>query len=138
MLVVGTRLDVTVSVGEACTLSVVAEEKAVDAVAVRLGEGLRGARGVAGIHQAELARRLGVPPNYVNRWEAGGRRLDIETIEQAEQVMSVPRGTVLRLAGYVSDGDLLDLGSLDAAAQRSIRAILREFKAVDSDGSDAP
>lgn len=117
-------------------MSAVAEvEKALDLVAVRLGEGLRGARTAAGVSQAELARRLGVAPNQVNRWEAGGRRLDLETIQQAEELMSLPRGTVFRLAGYVDDDGLLDVSTLPMWASKAVRAILRDLH-VEGDGSD--
>lgn len=112
-------------------------DKALDPVAVRLGGGLRGARLAAGVSQAELARRLGVAPNQLNRWEAGGRRLDLETIEQAEQRLGLPRGTVFRLAGYVEDAGLLDVATLPAWASKAVRAILRDLS-VDGDGADGP
>jgi transcriptional regulator with XRE-family HTH domain len=105
-------------------------EKALDPVAVRLGEGLRQARTIAGCNQRQLARMLEVPPNYVSRWETGVRRLELETIERAEQVMQLQPGTVFRCAGYVKD-DSIDLGSLDPAAQTAIRAILRAFGSGD-------
>lgn len=113
-------------------------ERPSDDVAVRLGAGLKETRTRVGISQAELARRMStpgelVPPNYISRWEAGGRRLDVETIERMERLLGVQRGTVWRLAGYVED-DALDLGSLDPAAQKAIRAILRAFE----DGSGEP
>lgn len=109
-------------------------EKMTDEVAIRLGRGLREARARAGITAAELARRLSaaglsdtsIPPNYVSRWEAGGRRLDVETITMAEQVMKLRAGTVFRLAGYVDDGDLIDVGTLPPWSQRSVRAILKD------------
>lgn len=103
-------------------------EKPLDPVAVRLGEGLRASRAIAGVNQRELARLLDVPPNYISRWETGVRRLELETIERAEQAMKLQPGTVFRSAGYVDDGDQLNLGSLDPSAQRAIRAILREFE----------
>lgn len=119
-------------------MAVAAAEKPVDVIAVRLGAGMRRAREIAGVTQAELARRLSVPPGYVNRWESGGRRLDIETVEQAEQLMSLVPGTVLRCADFVDDGELIDLGSLSSEAQRAIRAILREFEAVNGDSTNGP
>lgn len=114
---------------------VVADDGKVDGVAVRLGEGLRAARAIAGINQRELARLLAVPANYVSRWETGTRRLEIDTIEQIERAMGLQSGTVFRLAGYVSDGSLLDLGSLTSESQRAIRSILREFE-KDNPASD--
>jgi transcriptional regulator with XRE-family HTH domain len=118
-------------------------ERALDPVAVRLGDGLRQARTIAGCNQRQLARLLDVPPNYVSRWETGVRRLELETIERAEQVMQLQPGTVFRCAGYVEDNGL-DMGSLDPAAQKAIKAILRAFggdtsgEAVRRDGDDGP
>lgn len=119
---------------------IVAEvEKPTDDIALRLGAGLRAARQIAGINQRHLARLLDVPANYVSRWETGVRRLELETIERAERLMGVQPGTVFRGAGFVDDGDQLNLGSLDPAAQRAIRAILREFEppASGEDGTPA-
>lgn len=115
-------------------------ERALDPVAVRLGDGLRRARTIAGCNQRQLARLLDVPPNYVSRWETGVRRLEFETIERAEQLMGLQPGTVFRCAGYVKD-NALDLGSLTPESQKAIRAILRVFEdgsgeAVSGDGLD--
>jgi transcriptional regulator with XRE-family HTH domain len=121
------------SKGRVRVLAVV--ERAVDPVAMRLGEGLRAARTIAGVNQRELARRLEVPPNYISRWETGTRRLELETIERAERVMDLQPGTVFRSAGYVKDDDL-NLGSLDPAAQRAIRAILAAFAPPDEGTQD--
>lgn len=117
-------------------MTVVASERS-DAVAVRLGDALRRARAASGVSQAELARRLGVIPQELNRWEAGRRRVPIETLEAAEQAMGAEPGTVFRLAGYVSDGKLIDLGSLSPGARLAVEAILRAFNSVDSNGADS-
>lgn len=115
-------------------MSVSAPEKPVDVVAVRLGDALRRARAIVDVSQAELARRLAVPPNYVNRWEAGSRRLDLETVETAEKLLGVRPGTVWRLAGYVEDDGLIDIDALGPDAARAVRAVIREFESVDDDG----
>jgi transcriptional regulator with XRE-family HTH domain len=126
----------------------VAEEQSVDEIAARLGRALRKAREDAGVTQSDLARRLETTPNQVSRWEAGGRRLDLEVVEEAEMAMGLTSGTVLRLAGFVSDGQLVDLGALPNGARRSVRAILREWglgedrerpaEGVDGNGVDGP
>ena len=118
-------------------MSVSAAEKS-DDVAVRLGDGLRQARAMVDMSQAELARRLGVIPQYVNRWEAGGRRIDPETIEAAERELGVRRGTVWRLAGYVDDAGLVDLDLLGADAARAVRAVIREFQSMGNGGPGSP
>jgi transcriptional regulator with XRE-family HTH domain len=106
-----------------------------DAVATRLGEALRRTRALVDVSQSELARRLGVSPQYVNRWEAGGRRIDPETVEQAERLLGVRRGTVWRLAGFVEDEGLVDLDLLGVEAARIVRAVIRELDPVDDCGS---
>lgn len=73
-----------------------------DVIANRLGQGLRSIRG--DVSQAELARRLGVASTTVFRWEAGDRRLDLETVERIERALSCPPGSILRAAGFVADG----------------------------------
>lgn len=117
-------------------MSLVAEAEKVDGVAIRLGGAVRKARGSTSA--ASLARRLGVPPNYIARWEAGNRRLDFETIEAIEAALGVRAGTVLRLAGYVDDGGLIDLDTLRPDLRRTVSAILREHADNDvvSDGAD--
>ncbi|WP_026175844.1 helix-turn-helix transcriptional regulator [Methylobacterium sp. 88A] len=42
-----------------------------------LGCVLREARVHAGLKQAELADRLGIPQSFVSKWETGHRRLDL-------------------------------------------------------------
>lgn len=117
-------------------MSLVVDAEKADEVAVRLGDALRKARG--SMSAASLARGLQVAPNYIARWEAGGRRLDLETIERIEMLLGVRTGTVLRLAGYVDDGGLIDLDTLTPGARRGISAILREYAddGVASDGTD--
>lgn len=55
------------------------------------------------ITQGELARRLGVPQNYVSRWETGARPIKLDDLERIEAAVEIPKGTILRRAGYVDD-----------------------------------
>jgi len=48
---------------------------------------LRQMREDAGIHQADLARKLGKPQSFVSRYEAGERRLDLIELRQVCQVL---------------------------------------------------
>ena len=43
----------------------------------RLLERLRAIRAERGIHQTDLAKRLGVPQQYVSRYETGETRMDV-------------------------------------------------------------
>lgn len=114
------------------TVVVAAPDKSDDVVAARLGAALRQARLNAEVSQADLARRLDVIPQELNRWESGRRRISPETIADAERALKVRVGTVGRLAGYVDDGGLIDVDTLPPWARRSIRALLRQ---VDQDRS---
>lgn len=126
---------------------VVEADRMSDDVAVRLGQALKQARTQVGMTGAELARQLtasgrfdkGVPVQNVYRWESGERPLSLATIELAEGIMKLRAGTILRLAGYVDDGDLIDVGTLPPWAQRPVRAILKDAdrdKLVGSNGED--
>jgi transcriptional regulator with XRE-family HTH domain len=56
-----------------------------------LGTVLTRVREAAGVKQAELAARLGVPPSYLSKIENGTRRLDvIELIRIAEAIGADP------------------------------------------------
>jgi transcriptional regulator with XRE-family HTH domain len=110
-------------------------------LAVRLGGGLAAARRVAGLTQEELADRLtaaGIrtPKNYVGRWEIGTRLLDLSKIEKAEEVMGLTRGTVFRLAGFVDDGELIDLGSLAPGVRQAVEDIVRALGGANRNGTD--
>jgi transcriptional regulator with XRE-family HTH domain len=115
---------------------VVADRTSLDPVAVRLGEGLRAACNNAGVTFKEVAARLGVRPEQVSTWATGSKQLQMETMERIEQILGVQRGTILRLAGYVDDGKLIDLESLTPGARLAVEAILRAFDSVDSDSSN--
>jgi transcriptional regulator with XRE-family HTH domain len=119
-------------------------ETPADPVAARLGDALRQARTGVGVSGAELARRLGVIPQELNRWEAGRRKISLETIIEAEKALRVRAGTVLRIAGYVDDGGLVDVATLAPWAQRSVSLIIEDAKrrqmpgADDGDGAEGP
>lgn len=48
----------------------------------RIGELLRDRRCALGLSKSEVARRLGVTPSAVSRWEAGEREADAETADR--------------------------------------------------------
>lgn len=123
------RRDPSTSVVKGHKIVVVATpEKSVDSVAVRLGEALQKARAAAGVSRAELARRLGVIPNYLYRWETGERRVDVEVILESERVMGLRAGTVYRLAGYVDDDGLVDVDTIPSPMGDSVRLLIAEAR----------
>lgn len=57
---------------------------------------LRQIRTEAGITQAELADRLGVPQSVVSKYESGERRLDILELRQVCLALKLPLGDFAR------------------------------------------
>ena len=115
-----------------------------EGAAIRLGRAFKKARESSGVSGAELARRLNasgisdsIEASHIYRWEAGGRPLNLDIIECAEQVMGLDAGAVLRLAGYVDDRGLLDISTLPPWAGKAVRAILRDLR-IEGDGTDRP
>jgi transcriptional regulator with XRE-family HTH domain len=53
--------------------------------------------------QAQLATTLGVAQNTVSRWSTGDVEPRLDDIARIEQVCQLPRGFILRAAGYVHD-----------------------------------
>jgi transcriptional regulator with XRE-family HTH domain len=51
--------------------------------------------------QVELAARLGVAQNTVSRWSTGDIEPSLDDIARIEDLCDVPRGVILRRAGYV-------------------------------------
>ena len=57
---------------------------------------LRKIRTEAGLTQAELAARLGVPQSVVSKYESGERRLDVLELRQVCHALKVPFGDFAR------------------------------------------
>ena len=62
----------------------------------KLQELLRKMRSDAGLRQADLAQRLGVPQSFVSKYESGERRLDIVEIRQVCQVFGISLAEFVR------------------------------------------
>jgi transcriptional regulator with XRE-family HTH domain len=58
--------------------------------------------------QVELAARLGVAQNTVSRWSTGDIEPSLDDIARIEDLCGVPRGVILRTAGYVVDPQTAD------------------------------
>jgi len=58
--------------------------------------------------QVELAARLGVAQNTVSRWSTGDIEPSLDDIARIEDLCDVPRGVILRRAGYVVDARTAD------------------------------
>lgn len=53
--------------------------------------------------QTELAEQLGVAQNTISRWATGDVEPRLDDIVAIEKACALPRGTILRAAGYVVD-----------------------------------
>jgi transcriptional regulator with XRE-family HTH domain len=53
---------------------------------------LRSYRERAGLRQADVAERLGLPQSFVSKYESGERRLDLIELQQVCQVLGVSLG----------------------------------------------
>jgi transcriptional regulator with XRE-family HTH domain len=83
-----------------------------------LGAAIRRARkDESGWTQVDLADALGVDQATVSKWERGENSPDLVTLVRLEGVLQLPRGQVLRWAGFVEGDDALPF-----AAQRGRRA----------------
>jgi transcriptional regulator with XRE-family HTH domain len=61
-----------------------------------LGEVLTRVREAAGIKQADLAARLGVPASYLSKIENGTRRLDVIELIQIAEAIGADPGEIVR------------------------------------------
>jgi transcriptional regulator with XRE-family HTH domain len=61
-----------------------------------LGEVLTRVREAAGVRQAELAARLGVPPSYLSKIENGTRRLDVIELVRIAEAMGADPAEIVR------------------------------------------
>jgi predicted transcriptional regulator len=99
---------------------------------------IRVAREGAGVAQVELARKLGVSQSRVARWEGSSEPL-LSVVARIERVLSLPKGELLRAAGYVSD--VVSVGRaieedprLDDRARRVLLASYRSLTSARSNG----
>lgn len=68
----------------------------VDSDYAKLQSLLRTVRTEAGVTQAELAARLGVPQSVVSKYECGERRLDVVELRQVCRVLGFPLADFVR------------------------------------------
>lgn len=72
----------------------------------RFGDALTQLLHERGISQSELGRRLGVTGSAVNLWVNSRAKPSRDHLERIEDELAVdPRGSLLNLAGYSSDGE---------------------------------
>ena len=55
------------------------------------------------LNQEEMGRRLGVHQTEISKWIKGERQPSYEHLPAIEAAMGLPRGTLLRMAGYVDE-----------------------------------
>lgn len=89
-----------------------------------LGSAIRQVRGP--LSQTRLAERLDLDQTTVSRWEVGRAEPSLDEIARVEAAVGAEPGTVLRLAGYVTDCTVkaaIDADpALDSAGRRFLLA----------------
>jgi transcriptional regulator with XRE-family HTH domain len=65
---------------------------------LRLRQLLVASRKEAGLHQAEVAKRLGRPQSFVSKVESGERRLDVGEFVELAAVLNTDAVAILRRA----------------------------------------
>ena len=65
---------------------------------VRLRQLLVAARKRAGLHQAQVARRLGRPQSFVSKIESGERRLDVGEFVEFATAVNADAANLLKIA----------------------------------------
>lgn len=98
---------------------------------------LRAARGIAGLSQAQAARRLGKPQSFVSKCESGERRVDVVELRRFERVYGVSlvfffgdeggRGA----AGLAEEAEPYRDGSSSGGSAALPRALAEERRALD-------
>lgn len=84
----------------------------------RLSEAFRQTYESAGVSQLDIAVALDVDQPTVSKWARGMRRPPLDALPVTERLCGVPKGTILRMAGYVED---LDAGSVEQAVKADPR-----------------
>lgn len=69
----------------------------------RVGAAFRTAYEAAGLRQHEIAKALGVDQATVSKWSRGVQRIDLEYFPVLDELCGMPKGYVLRMAGFVED-----------------------------------
>lgn len=96
----------------------------------RIGAAIHRVRTEAGLKQADLVAATGMKQNTLSDWEATPVEVErvLNGICQIEEACKVPRGQILRIAGYVEDspGVLAEVDrddKLNPESRRLLRAL---------------
>jgi transcriptional regulator with XRE-family HTH domain len=71
---------------------------------------LRSRRAELRLNQRDLAAQLGVKQQTVSRWESGTALPRPDRVAQLAKALGFNRGDLLRLAGYIGEGDDVEKG----------------------------
>lgn len=71
---------------------------------------LRSRRAELRLNQRDLAAQLGVKQQTVSRWESGTALPRPDRVAQLAKALGFNRGDLLRLAGYIGEGDDVERG----------------------------
>lgn len=72
---------------------------------LRYGDLLKQARLEAGLTQADLAKRMGVTPQYISQYETGKRRPKYETIKKIAYALEISLADLIDWTDTLSDFD---------------------------------
>lgn len=96
-------------------------------VARRVGAAMREARDHAGLTQAEAAEQLGESRDTVAKWDQGRHIPDLWKFPHIERVYGLPRGWLLRHAGFLEDvarWNLADIVSSDPSIESDVAELV--------------
>lgn len=78
------------------------DARGVDVITHRIGQAIRNARVALGLSQGGLAEAVGVAQTTISKWELDAHP-SLDQIEAVCEALGLPRGQLLRDAGYVDD-----------------------------------
>ena len=85
-------------------------EWGVERTLVIFADTLRSRRAELRLNQRDLAAQLGVKQQTVSRWESGTALPRPDRVAQLAKALGFNRGDLLRLAGYIGEGDDVEKG----------------------------
>jgi transcriptional regulator with XRE-family HTH domain len=121
----------------------------VDTSSVIFADTLRSRRAELRLNQRDLAAQLGVKQQTVSRWESGTALPRPDRVAQLAKALGFNRGDLLRLAGYIGEGDDVEKGMgamlpmLSDLADDDLRQVLdaawkEHCRRTGADNSNAP
>jgi transcriptional regulator with XRE-family HTH domain len=98
----------------------------------RVGAAFRRAYETAGLRQSDIANALKVDPGTVSKWSRGLQKIELDYFPIIDSLCRLPRGTILRWAGYVEDEvdlrtAIMQAHELDDSGRRMLLSLYEEL-----------